>query len=219
MQEHFIHKIPDDTHLDALFAHAIWETATSASIDRFPWYETGEKQTAHAKFLFNAYALFMEFVCKDKHISSRVIDLNARVDEDSSVGTFLCPQPDRSEEYFDIMINACGILRMGFGKDRFFRQLIDFDLAKDVKIHHSVPGILKDESPDDREWRIVAAVPFRVLSSLAQFEIRPVVGTRWTGNFCRCGGKTNRQYASWVPIDLPLPDFHCPTFFGDLIFT
>ena len=35
----------------------------------------------------------------------------------------------------------------------------------------------------------------------------------------KCGDKLQTpHFLSWAPIDLPKPKFHCPEFFGELVF-
>ena len=41
---------------------------------------------------------------------------------------------------------------------------------------------------------------------------------KWTGNFYRCGGQTNQQYACWHELPGANPNFHQPNHFGNISF-
>ena len=192
-----IPRIPQGIHLDTLYDASIWATIPSLELACFPWYRGGVRHATHARLVHDGERIVAEFVCQDTHISSRIIDLNGAVWTDSCVELFLRPDPDHTRQYFNIEINACGTLLMAWGTDRNRRVYIDFDDAKDIKIHHSVRGMLKNEAADDREWRIVAPIPLTVLRRLSGLPLGLASGTRWTGNLCRCGGVTNPQYACW----------------------
>jgi len=44
-------------------------------------------------------------------------------------------------------------------------------------------------------------------------------GKTMRANFYKCGDKLQTpHFLSWAPIDLPKPKFHCPEFFGELVF-
>ncbi len=219
MKQYFIHRIDEGVHLDVVFNTNNWENVPAAEIDNFPWHVSGARHRSQARLLHNSTHLFAEFYCEDTHISSRVIELNGMVSGDSCVELFACPDPEHSRAYFNIEINATGTLLLAYGSDRYDRRYIDFDYAKDIKIWRSIQGLLKDESPDDRDWRVIASMPYASLSAVAGRDIAPREGARWTGNFHRCGGRTNPQHACWAPISTPMPDFHQPDFFGDLLFT
>ena len=218
MQQYILSRIADRVHLDALYDAAFWAAIPAAGVDVFPWYQSGVRQKTSVRLACDSERIIAEFVCEDAHITSRIIELNGPVWTDSCVELFVRPDPDHSRSYFNVEINACGTLLMAWGPDRHKRQYIDFDGAKDVKIFHSQEGMLKSELPGDLGWRIVAPIPFHVFNRLSGLKLSPQPGTRWTGNFYRCGGASDPQHACWSPIDLPVPDFHCPDYFGDLIF-
>ena len=67
-------------------------------------------------------------------------------------------------------------------------------------------------------WWAAVAISFRTLSELIGRTVAPAAGDAWKGNFYRCGGKTDPQFACWSPIEFPRPDFHRPEFFGELHF-
>ncbi len=198
--------------------HAAWNTADVLAIDRFPWHEAGRKQLTRARLLYDDQALYVHFTAEDVHSSARVAELNGPVCTDSCVEVFASVEPDERPHYFNFEANCCGQFHLGFGPDRNERRLIQADLADRIKVATSVAGATKAESPDDEQWRLVARLPFDVLSEFTGRPVRPRPGDAWRGNLYRCGGETDPQFACWNPIDTSGPDFHRPECFGRLIF-
>ena len=196
-----------------------WATAEALAVDQFPWYECGKKQSTTVRMLYDPEAIYLQFLCQDVHISAEVRELNGSVCRDSCVEFFAAAHPADTPDYFNLEINCCGTMLMGFGDTGGRRRKpITSDQAAGIRIATSVPGPTKRESADDDGWWVVAVLPFDLLSEFTGRTVRPTAGDLWLANLYRCGGKTDPQYACWNPIDLPHPDFHCLKFFGELHF-
>ena len=196
-----------------------WASAESLAVDQFPWCKGGVKEATAARVLYDARAIYVQFICQDGHISTEVRPLNGNVCCDSCVEFFATVDPAKGPDYFNFEVNCCGQIHLGFGPRRGAdRKLVAAPLASRIRVASSVPGPTKDESPDDKGWWLAAELPFDMLSEFAGVKIAPAAGSVWRGNFYRCGGKTNQQFAAWNPPGTPRPDFHCPEFFGELTF-
>jgi hypothetical protein len=195
-----------------------WAGAHVLRVHNYPWQESGRKQSTTVRMLYSRRALYVQFRCLDRHIHSRVTELNGMVCEDSCVELFAAPRADVGAAYFNLEINGCGCMHLGCGTGRQERTLATPELASGIRIVTSIAAATKDESPKDRSWWVAAALPYTVLSELTGLDVRPRSGHRWRGNCYRCGGRTDAQYACWSPIDWPRPDFHRPEFFGEFRF-
>jgi hypothetical protein len=191
-----------------------WASADVARIDEFPWYKGGVKQAAEARVLYDDRALWLQFLCEDKHISAEVTETNGPVSKDSCVEFFATIEPDRGSDYFNIEVNCCGTRLMKWGVERNGRKLITPELARRIEVVTSIPGPTKAESPSDDGWWVAYAIPWDLLSEFTGRPVAPTPGTRWRANFYRCGGKTDRQNACWNPTQ----DYHGPQWFGDVRF-
>lgn len=62
-------------------------------------------------------------------------------------------------------------------------------------------------------WTLLVAIPLALIElNLAHEHVR-------RANFYKCGDKTPmKHYASWNPINAPVPAFHLPEFFGEVRF-
>ena len=195
-----------------------WAKAQAIRVDRFPWYSKGRKQSTTVRTLYGADCLFLQFRCRDRHSSAKVIDLNGPVCRDSCVEFFATVRPERAPDYVNLEVNCCGTLHVGYGPDRHGRRLIGPAAAGEITVATSVSGPVKEESPADRSWWVAVRLPFTVIESLSGETVRPRAGDRWRGNFYRCGGRTDDQYACWNPVVSPAPDYHRPECFGELHF-
>ncbi len=195
-----------------------WAAANELHVAEFPWFKGGSKQATTARMLYDDKALYLQFACEDKNIWSEARPLNGTVCVDSCVEFFASPAPAKGPHYFNFEANCCGQIHLGFGPGRGDRKLIDANLARGIRVATSVPGPSKDESPADSAWWLAAALPYDALSAFTGMTIRPDSGGTWRGNFYRCGGKNNQQFACWNPVGTPGPDFHRPEYFGEIRF-
>jgi len=188
-------------------------------ISDYPWYVGGDKQGTVVRVLYDDESIYLRFRCEDRHIYAETTELNGRVYEDSCVEFFATIDPEAGPDYFNLEINCCGQILMGFGPDCYQRTPITPQLASRIRIETSLAGPTKVESPGDNGWWVAVAVTFEMLSEFASQPVSPAPGTIWRANFYRCGGRTDPQYACWNHVDAPEPDFHRPEFFGELIFS
>ena len=195
-----------------------WAQAAALEIAEFPWYAAGAKQATTVRLLWDDAALYVQFVCEDRHIFAQVTERNGPVCEDSCVELFAMPQPDRQANYFNLELNCCGVFLLGWGPGRGGRRRVTHELAQRFQVATSVPGPTKAEAEDDDGWWAAAALPFEVLGAFTSLRLAPAAGDVWRANLYRCGGATEPQFACWNPIEAAQPDFHRPEYFGELRF-
>ena len=196
----------------------IWAAADRLSIDEYPWYTHGQKQATTVAALYDADAIYLLFICEDKHIYAVETRPNGDVYKDSCVEFFANVDPEKGDDYFNFEANCCGTIHLAFGPDRYNRTLASGDVLEKIRVSTSIPTATKEESPSDDGWWLAAKIPFSAISKLAGYPVEVKSGTIWTANFYRCGGKTDPQHACWNPIATPQPDFHQPGYFGILKF-
>jgi hypothetical protein len=167
--------------------------------------------------LWDQTNLYIQFICQDKHISAVETKLNGSVYLDSCAEFFAMIDPQAGMDYFNLEMNCCGTMHLGFGPGRKNRRLCTPEIAGQIKIATSVKGPTKQESPSDESWWIAAALPWSAIGQLAQKKVQPQPGTRWKANFYRCGG-SHEAYGVWSHIGCPNPDYHRPEYFGDIEF-
>jgi hypothetical protein len=195
-----------------------WAAAEVARIEAFCWYRRGDRQGTEVRALYDEAALWLQFIAADRHIWAEPRELNGNVCLDSCVEFFASPDPAGRTDYFNFEANCCGALHLGWRPGRDGRRLIAADLARRIDVKASEPGDAKAESPDDDGWWLAARLGFDVLSALGGLDVGPRPDRPWRGNFYRCGGRTDPQFACWNPVPSPSPDFHRPDAFGHIRF-
>jgi len=194
-----------------------WSAADRLAVDEFPWYDGGKKQATQVALLYDRQCLYALFICEDRHIHAVETRPNGDVYLDSCVEMFIRPGTG-TEGYFNLEANCCGTMHLGFGPGREGRRPAPPSVFNRICLTTSVPTATREETPADDGWWLAAAVPFDAVAELAGAEVAPAIGDVWEGNFYRCGGRTDPQYACWNPIRWEKPDYHRPECFGTLVF-
>ena len=194
-----------------------WPDVEAAEIGCFPWYKGGVKQATAVRACYDGECLHLLYECEDKHISAQCTQLNGPVYRDSCVEFFASP-PEDPDHYFNVEVNCCGTMLLGYGSRMDGRRNGTEEIASRLGVAHSVPGPTKEESPADDGWVLQMRLPFEALSQLVGTPLTVAPGTQWRANCYRIGGLTDPQYGCWSPINWPRPNFHRPECFGLLQF-
>lgn len=218
MKRYTIARATDDVPLGGDVAGTQWELATEAAIDICPWNDAESEEPTAVRSLYDEEALYLQYHVTDRAIFAGADSLNGPVWEDSCVEFFASPDPERRPHYVNFEANCVGTFLLGFGPHRDERKRITHDEAESVRVRTSVGGPTKVTSSDDESWWLAAAIPFEALSTFTGVSLQPRSGTVWRGNFFRLGGRSQRLFATWNPVDAPEPDFHRPTDFGRVVF-
>jgi hypothetical protein len=85
-----------------------------------------------------------------------------------------------------------------------------------VAIASSLPALIEEEIAEPVRWQLAFHIPFAVLEPFTG-PLRVAPGTRWRGNFYKCGDDTSHpHWVAWAPVDEL--NFHLPRCFGELVF-
>lgn len=137
---------------------------------------------------------------------------NGPVWEDSCVEFFVTFD---NKNYQNIECNCAATILSAVGPDRNHREPLPAELLSGVKRHSSLDrDNLPAEGPVTWEVSLIVPVKTYFASGLKSFS-----GVKARGNFYKCGDKLpTPHFLSWNPIATPNPDFHCPEYFGDIVF-
>lgn len=193
-----------------------WADIPSLNIDIFPWYESGLKQATSVQLAHTNDALLIRIDADDRYSFAQQTKLNHMlICQDSCVEFFFSPSGELGSSYINLEVNCCGTLHLAYGPGREFRTFIPLELAGLVERTSSIKSPVKTEQADDNSWSVDITLPFKVIEKFTQSKVDR---NKWFGNFYRCGGRNEPQYASWNNIDVAEPDYHRPETFGELSF-
>jgi hypothetical protein len=178
---------------------------TKFSIDRVNWQEHPHKPKVKVYAAYNYKYLFLQFDVQDDHIRAEGRKDQDSVWQDTCVEFFVSV----GENYRNFEFNCMGVCLSAIGPDRHSRTPLDADnLARIIRY----PSLSHDNAPVEgtkADWSLTVGIPMDLI------ELAP--GKKFRCNFYKCGDKTRiPHYVTWAPINIPLPDFHRPEWFGEV---
>lgn len=149
------------------------------------------------------------FTVDESHTKAVELQDNGRVWEDSCVEFFV--KNPTGEGYYNFELNAIGTLLAASRTSR--ESATHFSAAQLAEI---VRYTAFDHAPidicDQNSWWAVELIPFSLIGLSAP-------PAKLDVNLYKCGDNLNQpHFLSWSPITLDKPNFHCPEFFGEIIF-
>ena len=184
---------------------------------------SNHRPITQAKLLHDGEHLHVLFRVQDRYVRCVHTAYQSLVSRDSCVEFFLQPDPQRG--YFNFELNCGGTMLLYYIEDptrtetSLFRKYtpVPQELARTVRVWHSLPPVIEPEISDQVDWTLGCAVPLSLFESFVGAS-RAKTTRPWRGNFFKCGDDTSRpHWASWSPIGEILR-FHQPDRFGALSF-
>lgn len=184
------------------------EQFATDTIECVNWNEFPYKPSVRFYIGHNGEAILVRYEVEEAHTKAVCTTPNGPVWEDSCVEFFV--RVPQSPFYFNFETNCVGV---GLSAKRLSRsECSHFTPEQDAPIvrHSSLPAEPIDIK--NGKWNLELTLPFAVLD---------LEGTpdRLEANLYKCGDGTDPvHFVSWSPIEVATPNFHCPEWFGELIF-
>jgi hypothetical protein len=158
--------------------------------------------------------ILLKYYITEECFKAEKTETNQAVYEDSCVEFFV--SPGNEGIYYNLEFNGIGTCLMGAGTDRKNRIRLEPDLIAKIRRITSVGKEPVAEKPGKFSWTITIAIPFEVF---LYHEIKNLRRKTFRVNFYKCGDKLKiPHYITWNPVETEKPDFHQPSFFGQLVF-
>jgi alcohol dehydrogenase (cytochrome c) len=207
-----IHRAVSPISIDGNLDEPAWQQAAPAGDFRFHWWTHGLREQTVARMVWDDENLYVGWQCQDRHISGYVTQRHGPVSRDDCVEIFLSPNPAKIKNYYTFEINVLGAM-LNRARTDWWTGPPTWE-PEGVRYRTSHHGLArKDESPEDQQWTVELAIPFRNFARDAA-HTPPRPGDQWRLNLNRTGGKTNAQSSSWSPIPADKRSFHTPEAFG-----
>lgn len=137
---------------------------------------------------------------------------NGPVYQDSCVEFFM--KKPNANIYMNFEFNCLGTCDAARRLSRLEKTSLSPDEYARIRRYTTVKSQPFTEKLGVYTWELVVAIPLDLLGLDSNNLPEKVYG-----NFYKCADETvNPHFVSWSPIDLPEPNFHCPEYFGELIF-
>lgn len=175
--------------------------------NEFPYSPMMEFAVAHTDDAF-----LVHYRVEEQSVRAVAQHDNDSVWEDSCAEFFISPADDGL--YYNVECNCVGTLLLGVGEDRNNRDLAAPEITRQIDRWASLGRTPFDTRVEPTHWELALRIPYSVFF---RHNITSLDGLTLRGNFYKCGDKLPvPHFLSWNPICTPMPDFHCPPFFGEL---
>lgn len=190
------------------FIETMLSTAGKESVSCVNWKEFPYAPEVTLHLAYSDTALALLYKVKEEHVLGTVMENNGPVWEDSCVETFI--KDPVGEGYYNIEVTCIATKLAAHRLSRTEFEHFGEEALSKIKCFSTLPRQKTDLS--DGEWMVAKIIPFASLGLEKAPESLKV-------NFYKCGDNCRQpHFLSWSPIGLPTPNFHCPEFFGEMIF-
>lgn len=182
---------------------------TEQQIDVQPWPAFSYKPLATFTIAHNGDSIAIRYKVTEAHTRQVNTTINSSVWEDSCVEFFIALD---ELGYYNFEFNCIGTPLLGFGKNKYERELLPDEVVSKIKRH---PVVMSEET-NGISWELTVIIPVDV------FIHHPVASLKekhCKGNFYKCGDLLPEpHFLAWTNIESAEPDFHQPAWFGTLYF-
>jgi cellulose/xylan binding protein with CBM9 domain len=183
-------------------------------LDFVPWEQFPYQPEVKFKIAYTDLSVLLKVYVNEKFIKADYSRINDPVYKDSCFEFFI--SPDNNQYYYNFEFNCIGTPYVAYG-DKENREKASVEIVKSIQTFSSLGSVPFEEKQGDFFWELCLSIPF---TAFFKHELESLKGKTCKANFHKCGdGLTQKHFLSWNNIDTETPDFHCPEFFGELIFT
>ncbi len=182
-------------------------------IDQVNWEEYPYKPEVKFRIAHTGKEILLHYKVVEQSVRAMAEGDNGRVWEDACVEFFVSPEGDSC--YYNFECNCTGKLLIQ-GGPLGNRSLAEKDVLNMVKRWSSLGNGSFEEQVGELNWELTLVIPAK---AFFRHELAVLDGCIMKGNFYKCGDKLlSPHFLSWTPITLSRPQFHCPQYFGELVF-
>ena len=186
-----------------------WNAIACVNWAEFPYQPEVKFRAAHT-----GEAILLHYQVTEASVRAVALADDGRVWEDACVEFFL--SPEGNDFYYNFECNCATKLLLHGGPAGGERPTASEEVLKSVKRWSSLGTEPFEERVGECTWEVALVIP---ASAIFRHEIETFNGKTMRANFYKCGDKLQTpHFLSWAPIELPKPKFHCPEFFGELMF-
>lgn len=182
-------------------------------INQYPWGKTDEFQRVRFKIAHDNRNLYLHYDVVESEMIATYLEHNSPVCKDSCVEFFIAIEEDTN--YYNFEFNPLGTCLLGWGPDRYNRQLLDIKTIDLIEVKTKIKRTHQN-GLTAFNWKIFTKIP---LSTFSLNNIKSFKNIKAKANFYKCGDNLSKpHYITWNNIKSEKPDFHLKTYFGNLEF-
>ena len=186
-----------------------WNSIACVNWQEYPYQPEVKFRAAHT-----GDSILLHYQVTEASVRAVALEDDGRVWEDACVEFFL--SPEGNDFYYNFECNCAGKLLLHGGPAGTERPGASEDVLRSVQRWASLGNEPFEERVGECTWEVALVIP---ASAIFRHEIADLNGKTMRANFYKCGDLLQTpHFLSWAPIDLPQPKFHCPEFFGEIVF-
>lgn len=181
------------------------EQAEKIYIDHIGWGMDQYVPETYANLVYDETGFTIKFVVKETNPQTEKKHHQEAVCQDSCVEFFANFDPEHSDKYLNLEVNAIGTMYAAFRPHRYeFEPLTQ----EEIKEFHIKPAI------EEECWHVSYHISLELLQK--KYPGFTMESCRYIkANMYKCGDKNRpKHYLSLFPIETESPDFHRPEYFG-----
>lgn len=209
-------KVPYLKTLDVLDLSSIGflmeDKAHRESISICNWEEYSYKPIVAFDIARGATELYIRYFVKGNSLKAVHATDNSPVHQDSCVEFFMKRVNDNF--YMNFEFNCIGTCDAARRLSRDEKSSLSTDEYSRIRRYSTLRQEPFTEKTGVYAWELIVTIPFSLMGLDPENLPEKILG-----NFYKCADLTDfPHFVSWVPIDVPQPDFHRPEFFGEIYF-
>lgn len=217
-QVHFTSPEPSAQQIDSMFSTMNIEYH---KIDMENWQGYNYHPNVRFRIAYSPTEIYLQYLILENEIKAVYEqDEGSAPYKDSCVELFCIPGED--SVYYNLEMNCIGKGTFAGGAQRTERTRFGKEILSKIRrtstLGTNAFGIktLSDNNGQPYTWQLTVAIPIELFSLS---EVKPLKGRTIKANFNKCGDDMpHRHYLSWNPIGTERPNFHTPSYFGNIYF-
>ena len=214
MKKLFIKKIDIKKAISLAEADHLLETKTVINpIDTINWEEFPYRPDLKFRIGHVNNEIWLKYYVTEKNILAQETKTNGEVYKDSTVEFFVSVD---GKNYYNFEFSCIGTIHLAHGAGRNNRKFIDNKTVEKIEIKSSLGNQPFAEKSGNFSWEMMIRIP---IGCFAFDKITTLHELKATANFYKCGDETSEpHFVTWNPIGTENPDYHCPEYFGEVLF-
>ena len=215
MKKLIVKEIENKGVLDLELAEKLLESSAEFQvIETLNWSEYPYKPEVKFKIAYCQDHILLKYFVDEENILAKETRINGDVYKDSCVEFFVSTNGNGS--YYNFEFSCIGIPHVGYGPERSNRAPVDPGILKRIKVRSSLGDQPFEEKTGGHQWEMMLMIPTECLAYDQDIVLK---GFNANANFYKCGDETSKpHFVTWNPIGTEAPDYHQPSFFGELSF-
>lgn len=193
-------------------------SCTRFDINHFNWNSNYQPVSYGYAGLLKDKGLLVHLCCEENNPLCTYTEPNSMVYKDSALEAFFQLNPEHNNGYINLELNSAGVLRAQFGETRDEREFFTSEQMEKCVIEHGRNQDVQNQNIQNHDyWWVQILLPFSVMEDFYG-KIDLTEGTRLRCNFFKLAEAAEiEHYASYSPIEHPVPNFHLPEFFAEAV--